>query len=76
MQSVESGWYFVGSEYTQNATKITDKKWIVNMSSTKWTYFENGLLAKDVLFNFSITSKALPNKYVIATIEDTVNDLE
>ena len=44
------------------------------MSSRQLTYIETDLLAKGL--NFSITSKALPSKDIIATIEDAVNDLE
>ena len=64
------------SEVTQNsATDITDKtKWVINVSSRQLTYYETNLLAKG--FNFSITSKTLPNKDIIAIIEDTVKDLE
>ena len=38
------------------------------------THIETNLLAKGL--NFSITSKTLPNKDIIATIEDAVKDLE
>ena len=44
------------------------------MSSTYLTHIETDLLAKGL--NFSITSKTLPNKDNIATIEDAVNDLD
>ena len=44
------------------------------MSSRQLSQFEIDLLANDL--NFSITSKTLPNKDVIATIEDAVKDLE
>ena len=44
------------------------------MSSRQLTHTEINLLAKDL--NFSITSKTLPNKDIIATIEDAVKDLE
>ena len=44
------------------------------MSSGKLTHIETDLLAKGL--NFSITSKTLPNKDSIATIEDVVKDLE
>ena len=37
-------------------------------------HIETDLLVKD--HNFSITSKALPNKDIIASIEDTIKDLE
>ena len=50
------------------------KKWAINMSSRQLSQFEIDLLANDL--NFSITSKTLPNKDVIATIEDAVKDLE
>ena len=44
------------------------------MSSSQLTHIETDLLAKG--FKFSITSKTLPKKDVIATIEDAVEDLE
>ena len=44
------------------------------MSSRQLTQIETDLLAKGL--NFSITSKTLPNKDIIATVEDPVNDLE
>ena len=43
------------------------------MSSRQLTHIETNLLAKGL--NFSITSKALPNKYIIPTTEETVNNL-
>ena len=60
---------------TQSATNITDnKKWVINMSSRQLIHIETDLLAKGL--NFSITSKTLPNKDIIATLEDAVKDLE
>ena len=51
-----------------SATNITDKtKWVINMSSRQLTHYETNLLAKGL--NFSITSKTLPNKDIIATVE-------
>ena len=44
------------------------------MSSRQLTHIEADLLAK--VLNFSITSKTLPNKDIIATIEDAVKDIE
>ena len=44
------------------------------MSSKQWTHIETDLLAEGL--NFSITSKTLPNKDNIATVEDAVKDLE
>ena len=44
------------------------------MFSGQLTHIETDLLAKGL--NFSITSKTLPNKNIIATIEDAVKDLE
>ena len=59
----------------QSTTNIADKrKWVINMSSRQLTHIETDLLAKGL--NFSITSKTLPNKDIIATIEDAVKDLE
>ena len=60
---------------TQSTTNITDKKkWVINMSSRQLTHIETNLLAKGL--NFSITSKTLPNKDIIANVEDPVKDLE
>ena len=44
------------------------------MSSRQLTHIETDLLAKGL--NFSITSKTLPNKDIIAAVEDAVKDLE
>ena len=44
------------------------------MSSRQLTHIESDLLVKGL--NFSITSKTLPSKNYIATIEDAVQDLE
>ena len=44
------------------------------MASRQLTHIETDLLAKGC--NFSITSKILPNKDIIATIVDAVKDLE
>ena len=44
------------------------------MSSRQLTHIETNLLAKGL--NFSITSTALPNKDIIAAIEDAAKDLE
>ena len=63
------------NKITQSATNITDKKkWVINMSSRQLTHIETDHLAKGL--NFSITSKTLPNKDIIDTIEDAVKDLE
>ena len=62
------------NKVTQSATNITDKKkWIINMSSRQLTHIETNLVAKG--HYFSITSKTLPNKDIIATVEDAVKDL-
>ena len=54
---------------------ITDKKkWVINMCSRQLNHTETDLIAKGL--NFSITSKTLPNKQIIDTIEDAVKDLE
>ena len=54
---------------------ITDKKkWVINMCSRQLNHTETDLIAK--VLNFSITSKTLPNKQIIDTIEDAVKDLE
>ena len=56
------------NKVTQSATNITDKKkWVINMSFRQLTHIETNLLAKGL--NFSITSKTLPNKDIIATVE-------
>ena len=44
------------------------------MSSRQLTHIETDLLAKAL--NFSITSETLPNKDIIATVEDAVKDLK
>ena len=63
------------NKVTESATNITDKKkWSINLSSRQLTHIETDLLAK--YLNFSITSKTLPNKDIIAAIEDAVKDLE
>ena len=60
---------------TRSATNITDtKKWVINMSSRQLTHIETDLLAKGL--NFSITSKTMPNKDIIDTVEDAVKDFE
>ena len=54
------------NKVTQSANYITDKKkWVINMSSPQATHIETDFLAKGI--NFSITSKTLPNKDIIAT---------
>ena len=61
--------------FSHHQAKRKDKnKWVINMSSRQLTRIETDLLAKG--FNFSITSKTLPNKDIIATVEDAVKDLE
>ena len=63
------------NKVTQSATNITDKKQCaINMSCRSLTHIETDLLAKGL--NSSITSKTLPKKYIIDTIEDAVKDLE
>ena len=63
------------TKVTQGATNITDKKkGVINMSSRQSTQIETDFLTTGL--NFSITSETLPNKDIIATIEDTVKDLE
>ena len=62
------------NKVAQSATNITDqKKWVINMSLRQLTHVKTDLLAKGL--NFSITSKTLPNKDIIATVEDPVKDL-
>ena len=63
------------NKVTQSATNITDKKkLVINMSSRQLTHIETDLLAKGL--NFSITSKTLPNKDIVAVVEDAVKGLE
>ena len=63
------------NKVTQSATNITDKKkWFINLSSRQLTHIETDLLAKGL--NISITFKTLPNKDIIATVEDAAKDLE
>ena len=63
------------NKVTQSTTNIAEKKkWVINMSSRQLTHIETDLLAKSI--NFSTTTKALPNKDIIATVEDSVKDLE
>ena len=60
---------------TQNAASIADKKkWVINMLLGQLTHMETDLFAKGL--NFSITSKTVPNKDIIAAIEDAAKDLE
>ena len=59
----------------QSATNITNKKkWVINMSSRQLNHIETDLLEKGL--NFSITSKKLANKDIIATIEHAVKELQ
>ena len=63
------------NKVTQSITNITDKKeLVINKSSTQLTHIDTYLLTKGL--NFPITSKTLPNKDIIATIEVAVKDLE
>ena len=63
------------NKVTQSVTNITDKKkWVINIPSRQLTHIETDPLAKGL--NFSITSKTLPNKDIIATIKDAVQDPE
>ena len=63
------------NKVTQSATNITDKKkLVINISSRQLTHVETDLLAKGL--NFSITSKTLRNKDIIATIEEAVKVLK
>ena len=63
------------NKVTQSATNVADKKkQVTNMSSRQLTHIETNLLAKGL--NLSITFKTLPNKDIIATIEDVIKDLE
>ena len=53
------------NKVTQSAANITDKKkWVINMSSRQLTHIQTDFLEKGL--NFSIPSKTLPNKDIIA----------
>ena len=55
------------SKVTQSTIDITDqKKCVINMSSKQLIHVETDLLAKGL--NFSMTSKTVPNKDIIATM--------
>ena len=59
----------------KQATNIPDKeRRVINMSSRQLTHIETNVLTKGV--KFSITSKTLPHKGIIATIEDRLKDLK
>ena len=52
---------------------MTDKNiWVIKITSRQLTHIKTNLLAK---LNFSITSKTLLSKDIIATTEDGVKDL-
>ena len=60
---------------TETANNITNKKQcVINMPPRQLAHIESNHLMKGL--NFSITSKSLPNKHIIATIEDPVRDFE
>ena len=62
------------NKVTQSASNITDKKkCVVNMSFRQLIHIETDILGKGL--NFSITSKTLSNKDIIATMEDLVKNL-
>ena len=50
-------------------------EWFINMSSRQLQLTHNETDLAEGL-NFSITSKTLPNKDIITTIEDAIKDLE
>ena len=50
-------------------------EWVINMSSRQLQLTHNETDLAEGL-NFSITSKTLPNKDIITTIEDAIKDLE
>ena len=63
------------NKVTRNTTNITNKKKsVINLYSRQSIHVETNLLAEGL--NFSINSKTLPNKDIVATIEDAVKDLE
>ena len=60
---------------TEIANNITNKKQcVINMPPRQVVHIESDHLMKGL--NFSITSKSLPNKHIIATIEDAVRNFE
>ena len=59
---------------TMRLIKIIGQIWVINMSSRQLTHIKTDLLAKGL--SLSITSKIMPNKDIIATVEDAVKDLE
>ena len=63
------------NKVTESATNKTDKKKrVINKTSMQLTHIGTDLLARGL--NFSIRSKTLPNKDIIATTEYAVQDLE
>ena len=63
------------NKVTRNTNNITNKKKsVINLYSRQSIHVETNLLAEGL--NFSINSKTLPNKDIVATIEDAVKDLE
>ena len=63
------------NKVTQSAYNIADKrKQVINIPSRQLTHVETDLLAKGL--NFSITSRTMPTKDIMATTEDAVKDLE
>ena len=50
------------------------KKWVFNVFSRQLTHIKTELLTKGL--KFSITSKTLHNKDIIATVENAVKDYE
>ena len=60
---------------TETANNITNKKQcVINMPPRQLAHIQSNHLIKGL--NFSITSKSLPNKHIIATIEHPVRDFE
>ena len=60
---------------TETINNITNKNQCdINMPPRQLAHIESNHLMKGL--NFSITSKSLPNKHIIATIEDPVRDFE
>ena len=63
------------NKVTQSATNKKDKKKrVINKTSIQLTHTETDLFARGL--NFSITSKTLPNKDIIAITEYAVQNLE
>ena len=65
------------NKVTQRATNTAvEKKWVINTFSKQLTNIKTDLLSKCLNFSITLKKKTLSNKDIIATIEETVMDLE